>query len=116
VQCPQNRSRCVSRFPSMRCCRLRVGRSQVFSRNLGSASESPRVRLSVLQNEAAVIKVICHEDRPHATIAASLFDPDSRTSLPRRNAVLRLQKLTTEARLALNWWRPVLQRRRCLTH
>lgn len=82
VQCPQNRSRCVSRFPSMRCCRLRIGRSQVFSRKPGSASESPRVRLTGLQNEAAATKVIRHEDRPHASLAGSLFDPDSRTSLP----------------------------------
>ena len=82
---------------------------------LGSSSESPRVRLTELQNEAAVIKVICHEDRPHATIAGSLFDPDSRTSLFRRNAVVRLLKLTMETRTALNWRRPVILRRRCIT-
>ena len=115
VQCPQNQSRCVSRFPSMRCCRLRVGRSQVFSRKTGSAQESPRVRLTRLQNEAAVTKVSAIKIGRMRPLPEVYSIPIPEQVCPQRNAVVRLLKLTTETGPASNWRRPVILRLRCVS-
>ena len=73
------------------------------------------MRLTRLQNEAAVTKVSAIKIGRMRPLPEVYSIPIPEQVCPQRNAVVRLLKLTTETGPASNWRRPVILRLRCVS-